>query len=290
MSQNDKVIITCALTGVLTNPKLHRVPVTPEQMALEARRAFDSGAAIVHVHCRNQDPDLGHLPSFDPDVCDRVISAIKNAVPEIIINLSTGIMGMDISGPTACIKRIRPEYAACNAGTLNYLKIKNDGAWAWPPLVFDNPVEKIQGFLDVMQETGTRPEFECFDTGHVRSIALFEKNGMVHHPSINFVMGVQSGMPLKPHWLPLLLEEIGPATRWQVTAIGRKDVWPLHRRAAELGGNLRSGLEDTFYLDNGDKVDSNAPLIEALARLAQETGRTVASASEARAIMGFTSY
>lgn len=282
---HKKAIITCALTGVLTNPGKHHVPVTPEEMANEALRACNAGASIVHIHIRNQEPGMGHLPCWDPGVCEKVVNAIKEKVPHIIINLSTGVLGSDISGPLACLNRIRPEYAACNSGSMNYLKVKKDGTWAWPPILFDNPVEKIKSFLETMWACGTRPEFECFDTGHVRSIALFEKAGLAKNPAINFVMGVQSGMPLKSSWLPLLLEEIAPHAHWQVTAIGRADVWKLHRRAAELGGNLRTGLEDTFYLENGGRAASNGPLIEAMAKLAREAGRDIATPAEARQIL-----
>lgn len=285
MSEKNKTIITCALTGVLTDPKKHKVPVTPDEMAEEALRAFNAGASIVHVHVREQETGKGHLPSWNPDVCTSVIQAIKIKVPQMIINLSTGVMGEDISGPIECLIRIKPEIAACNSGTLNYLKLKKDGSWAWPPLVFLNPVEKIQQFLDVMNRIGTRPEFECFDSGHVRSVSLFEKNGMITDPAINLVMGVQSGMPLSPEWLPLLLKEISHKKSWQVTAIGRAEVWKLHRKAAELGANLRSGLEDTFYLENGSLTDSNGPLIEALAKIAKEMGRDVATPNEARQIL-----
>jgi len=284
-----KAVITCALTGVLTDPKQHPVPVTPEEMASEALEAYNAGASIVHVHVRNQEPGKGHLPSWDPDVVESVIIAIKSKVPKIIINLSTGVMTPDISGPTSCLKRIKPEYAACNAGTLNYLKVRKDGSWAWPPLVFENSVEKIQSFLDVMKKTNTRPEFECFDTGHVRSISLFVKNGMVKNPAVNFVMGVQSGMPLKAHWLPLLIEELPEGSPWQVTAIGRQEIWAVHQKTAELGGNLRTGLEASFYLPSGEKAQSNGQMIEALAKTARDAGREIASPEETKTIMGFTS-
>lgn len=282
---NDSVIITCALTGVLTNPQQHPVPVSPHEMAQAARDASNAGASIVHVHVRQQAADLGHLPSWDPQDSADVVAAIRAAVPEMIINLSTGVLGPDISGPAACLRRVCPEYAACNAGTLNYLKAKSDGTWAWPPMVFDNPVAKIQEFLDVMQEVGTRPEFECFDTGHVRSVGMFEATGMAQNPSINLVMGVESGMPADPEWLPLLLRLMKPETHWQVTAIGRQEIWPLHRRCAELGGHLRSGVEDTFYLPDGSKTTGNGPLIESLARIASECGRQIATPAEARKIL-----
>ena len=156
----EKAILTCALTGVLTNPKQHPVPVTPAQMAAEARDAFNAGASIMHVHLRMQEEGFGHMPSWDPDVAETIVNAIREACPGVIINLTTGVVGKDISGPLACIRRVKPEIAACNAGSLNYLKIKEDGNWAWPPMVFDNPVSKVQQFLDVMHECGTHPEFE----------------------------------------------------------------------------------------------------------------------------------
>ena len=178
----DKAIVTCALTGVLTNPEQHPVPVTPEKMAEATEQAFNAGATIVHCHFRDQRPGLGHLPTWDPDIANDIISAIRDRVPEIIINCSTGIVGSDISGPLACLERIKPEMAALNSGSLNYLKTKKNGEWAWPPHLFDNPVEKIQKFLDVMKKLHIVPECECFDTGIVRSVGLFEENGMLEPP------------------------------------------------------------------------------------------------------------
>jgi uncharacterized protein (DUF849 family) len=284
---SDKAIITCALTGVLTDPKRHPVPVSVEEMAAEAKRAFEAGASIMHVHFRRQEPGQGHLPSWDPDVAEAVIGAIRDACPGVIINMSTGVVGADISGPLACLARLRPEIAACNAGTLNYLKTRADGAWAWPPLVFDNAVDKVAAMLEAMAETGTQPEFECFDVGIVRSVGLFVENGMAQAPNYNFVMGVASGMPADTDLLELLTRYIAPGSPWQVTAIGRADIWALHQRAAELGGALRSGVEDTFYLPDGARCRGNGDLIEALAACAQRAGRAVASPEEARAARGF---
>ncbi len=283
----DKAVVTCSLTGVLTNPKQHPVPVTPEEMASAAQQAFNAGATVVHCHFRDQRPGCGHLPTWDPEVVNAIIAAIRERVPEIIINCSTGIPGSDISGPLACLERIKPEMAALNSGSLNYLKTKSNGEWAWPPLLFDNPVEKIRKFLEVMEKHQIVPECECFDTGIVRSVGLFQENGLMKPPvHISLVMGVASGMPAKTSWLPLLVEEMKPGTHWQTIAIGREEIWPLHRKTAELGGNLRTGVEDTFYLPDGSKTTSNGPLIEALVRIIRETGREIATAREAKALMG----
>ncbi|MEO1482855.1 MAG: 3-keto-5-aminohexanoate cleavage protein [Myxococcota bacterium] len=284
---SEKCVVTCALTGVLTDPAQHPVPVTAAEMAASAKDAFNAGAAIMHIHFRDPEPGRGHLPSWDPDVAEEVTGAIREACPGVLVNMTTGVIGPDVSGPLACLERTRPEIAACNAGTLNYLKTRRDGSWAWPPMVFDNPVSKVSGMLEAMDKTGTRPEFECFDVGIVRSVGLYVENGMVGAANYNFVMGVASGMPADPALLELLVGyRTNVDTHWQVTAIGRQDVWPLHQRTAELGGALRTGVEDTFYLPNGEKTSGNGPLIEAIVDCARAAGREIASPAEARAKLG----
>ena len=154
-------------------------------------------------------------------------------------------------------------------------------------MMFDNSVEKVQDFLDAMKDAGTVPEFECFDVGIVRCVGMYRQTGMYAGPlEYNFVMGVASGMPADPELLPILLKLKLPEANWQVTAIGRAEIWPLHRRCAELGGHLRTGLEDTFYRPDGSKVTSNGQLIETMAQYAREAGRTIASPAEARQIFG----
>ena len=283
----DKAILTCALTGVLTNPQQHPVPVTPAQMAAEARDAFNAGASVMHVHLRRQEPGQGHLPSWDPDVAAAVVDAIRAACPGVIINLTTGVVGPDISGPVACLRRVKPEAAACNAGSLNYLKLKEDGSWAWPPMVFDNPVAKVQAMLDVMNELHIHPEFECFDVGIVRSVGMYLRNGLFSGvPELNFVMGVASGMPCDADLLALLPRWLPPGAVWQSTLIGRAEIWPVHQKTAELGGMLRTGLEDSFYLPGGARASGNGVMIEALATCARNAGRGVASPAEARVLLG----
>jgi 3-keto-5-aminohexanoate cleavage enzyme len=282
----DKAVVTCAITGVLTDPAVYPAPVTPEEMARESRRAMDAGASVIHVHFRDLRPGKGHLPSWAPEVATSVIAAIRAACPGVIINQTTGIVGPNIDGPLACLRAVQPEIAALNAGSLNYLKTRADGSWAWPPMLFDNPVEKVEAFLRVMRENAVAPEFECFDTGIVRTAAAIARNaGDTRAPKYNFVMGVESGMPADADLLPILLKLIAPHARWSVTAIGRKEIWPLHARAAELGGDLRTGLEDTIYLPDGARAASNGELIAALGALARAAGREIASPEEARALL-----
>jgi uncharacterized protein (DUF849 family) len=289
LSTQDKVVVTCALTGVLTDPAKFNVPVTPEEMAEATAQAYDAGATAVHCHFRDQREGMGAWPTWEPNAVGDILSAIKQRVPKIIICMSTGVVGNDLSGPLGCLEAFKPEMAACNAGSLNYLKIRKDGSWAWPPILFDNPVEKIKQFLDVMTANNIVPEFECFDTGIVRSVSMYQTNGMFEgDPHLSFVMGVDSGMPANPKLLSILKEELPEKAHWQVIATGpgREKIWNLHRRCLELGGDVRTGLEDTFYLPNGERAQHNGQLVEALAKIVHETGKQIASPTEARQILG----
>ena len=184
-----------------------------------------------------------------------------------------------------CLRAVRPEIGALNAGSLNYLKTRADGAWAWPPMLFDNPVDKIRELSAsaMCGKRGSSPSSSVSTLGIVRTAASIARNyGYDRPPKYNFVMGVESGMPADPELLPILLRFVAAGARWSVTAIGRKEIWPLHRRAAELGGDLRTGLEDTIYLPDGSRAASNGDLVKALVAIAREAGRAIASPEEAR--------
>lgn len=278
----EKAIVTCAITGVLTDPSQHPVPVTPKEMAASAKEAYNAGASCMHIHFRQQAPGKGHLMSWEPDIALAIADAIRDACPDVILNFTSGTIGRDQQGPIACIRAGRPEIAACNAGSLNYLKVKSNGRWAWPPMLFQNTVEKIEELLAVMKDSNTRPEFECFDTGIVRAVGMYSDVGIIDYPYYNLVMGVASGMPADPQLLPIVLKYLKPGCQWQTTVIGRQEIWPVHRKTAELGGHLRTGVEDTFYLPNGEKASGNGQLIEALVAVAENAGRAIASPQEAR--------
>ena len=260
---SDKAIVTCALNGVLTDPRQHKVPVTPDEMAQAAKSAFNAGAsrhAYSSAASGGRTPAISHpgIPCFSAR-CKTPFGRRAPASSSITRPASSAHSHHAL----ACVRETRPDMAACNAGSLNYLKVKADNSWAWKPMLFDNPVEKIQAYIDVMKEAGKFPEFECFDVGIVRCVEMYSRTGMYSGPlQYNFVMGVASGMPADPDLLPILLRLKVPEANWQVTAIGRGEIWPLHQLCAELGGHLRTGLEDTFYLGDGTKVTSNGKLVE----------------------------
>ena len=308
-ASRDKVVVTCSINGVLTDPTKFSVPVTPEEMATSCQQAYDAGATVAHIHFRDQGEGRGHFPTWDPSVAADVAAAIRDRVPEMLLNFTTGTMGDGrnhpdgtfmsafgggemgpCDGPIACLDgpALMPEMAALNSGSLNYLRTKKDNTWAWDPLMFENRVEKIETMVRAMSERGVVPECECFDTGIVRSIRMYEDVGILKAPyNVSLVMGVASGMPCDPRWVPLLAEEINPKTQWQVIAIGRTEVWDTLRAGVELGGNVRTGLEDTFYLPDGTRATCNGELIDALVHMCRQAGREPATAAETREIIGW---
>lgn len=292
---NKKAVVTASLNGVLTDPANFSIPVTPDEMATAAKEAYDAGASVVHIHFRDQRPGKGHLPTWDAQVAADVVAGIRQRCP-VLINLTTGTMGSSgpmgggtlgpTDGPIACLEATSPFMAALNSGSLNYLRTTSQGKWAWSPALFDNPVEKVEKMLLAMRRLNIVPECECFDTGIVRSISMFQTVGMLNKPySVSLVMGVASGMPANPQWLPLLVDELPVGAPWQVIAIGREEVWPLLTRCAELGGNVRTGLEDTFYLPDGSRATSSGQLIAELVRRVRSVGREPATLEETKAIL-----
>ena len=271
---------------MLTNPADYPAPVTPEEMAREAKRAFDEGASVVHVHFRGRSRTWATCPRGSPEVATAIVAAIRDACPGIIVNQTTGVIGDDITGPLKCLAAVRPEIAALNAGSLNYLEDarRRDLGLAAAAVRQSGRQDPQVSPGDARQ--GIEPEFECFDLGMVRTAAAIARNcGYDGPPKYNLVMGVESGMPADPELLPYLMRFVAAGARWSVTAIGRKEIWPLHRRAAELGGDLRTGLEDSIQLPDGSRAASNGDLVRELVAIARETGRAIASPEEARAAL-----
>jgi len=303
----DKAVVSASLNGVLTDPARFNVPVTPEELGQAAYEAHGEGASVVHVHFRDQGAGRGHLPTWEPTVARRIAEEIRRRAPGVLVNFTTGTFGGEAGssfsggplgptgGPIACLEAGRPEMAALNSGSLNYLKATEAGQWAWKPMLFDNHPDKVSTMMRAMARLNVVPECECFDTGIVRSVAMYQSVGMLpaeqSKVNVSFVMGVASGMPADPAWLPLLVRELEPVrgAQWQVIAIGGPDrVWPLLRAACELGGNVRSGLEDHFYLPDGKRARTSGELVAALVKMLREAGREPASLDEARAMVGAT--
>lgn len=279
MALEDKVIITCALSGVLANrDQCPHIPYTPVEIADEAKRAWDAGATVVHIHGRTDDGG----PSWELETFRQIKEEIRKRCP-IILNFSTGTMDDDISMQAAIIRELKPEIAALNMGTMNYAKYSAKRKQFVFDMVFPNTFGKIEQFLDVMNEAGVKPELECFDAGHTNSVWPLYDMGKLKKPTqYSFIMGVLGGLPTSIEALQLQKQTIPPGSTWEVIGIGREQ-WRFVASALVLGGNIRVGLEDNFYLPSGTMASSNGELVEHAARLVELTGRQVATIDEARA-------
>jgi uncharacterized protein (DUF849 family) len=277
----DKVVVTCALTGVLANRnQCPAIPYTPLEIAEEAKRAYDAGAAVVHIHARNPDGS----PTFEPRVFAEIKAEIRKRCP-IILNFSTGTIFDDVSQQIAYLQESRPEIGALNMGTMNYAKYSESKKQFVFDMVFPNPYRKIIRLLEAMNDAGVKPELECFDTGHTAGIQPLLHMGVLREPyQFSFIVNVLGGIPPLIESLQLQTKIMPPGSEWSVIAISHGH-WRMLASALVLGGHIRTGLEDHFYLPNREMARSNGEMVEVAVRLARDIGREPATVEEARTIL-----
>jgi len=275
-------IVTCALSGVVADRRqCAAIPYTPEEYAAEARRAYEAGAAVVHIHARHPDGS----PSHEVEDYRAIYEAVTAACP-VIINFSTGAIGIPVEKKTAPIRAIRPAIGALNMGSMNYAKYHPGRREFVFEFVFANPFHEIIAILNAMNEARTRPELECFDLGHVASAFPLMDLGLLQPPlDFSLILGVLGGAPVTTRALLAMVETLPAGAEWQVIGIGR-DQWRLVAAAIGLGGNVRVGLEDNFHLPDGRMVSSNAELVAQAVRMIRDQGREVASIEDCRARLG----
>ena len=275
------VVISAALTGVLaTREQCPAIPYTPKEIADEAKRATDAGAAIVHIHART--PEGG--PDWTVDTFAEILAEVRSRT-SVIINFSTGAVGVPAEERVAHIRELRPDIGALNMGSMNYAIYSEKKKTFYHDHVFANPFKDIRFFLEAMNSAGVRPELECFDTGHIANTAPLIDLGVLRAPyQFSLIMGVLGGIPGSTRHLVNQVDTLPPGSHWQVIGIGLNQ-WPLVAAAIAMGGNVRVGLEDNFYVEAGSMAKSNADLVEKAVRLARDEGREVASVEQARQIL-----
>jgi 3-keto-5-aminohexanoate cleavage enzyme len=276
---SDQVIISCALTGAVTAKQLcPAIPYTPVEIAEEARRAYEAGAAIVHVHART---DHG-LPTWEPATFAQIRDEIAKRCP-VLINWSTGGAG-PMKERVEHLKS-RPHIAALNMGSMNYAKWRAQKKSFAFNFVFANSFDDIIAFAKAIRDAGAKPEMECFDTGHVYSHTVLADLGLLEKPyHFSFIMGVLGGIPASARHLAFQASNIPAGSRWKVIGISREQ-WPLCMAALSLGGDIRVGLEDNFYLPNGEMAKSNGELVASAVEMVKLAGRTVASVADVRSLL-----
>ncbi|HYM45680.1 MAG TPA: 3-keto-5-aminohexanoate cleavage protein [Solirubrobacteraceae bacterium] len=288
---SDPVVITCAISGVLANrEQCPAIPYTPEEYAAEARRIVDEGGVMIHIHARKPDGS----PSFEVEDYKAITDAIRAEVGDAaIINHSTGAVGVSVEKRVAYLRECRPEVAALNMGSMNYAKYSRSRKDFVFKMVFANPFEEIIELLRAMNELHIKPEHECFDIGHVGSLAPLIDMGVLRTPlHVDCIMGVVGGIPPSARNLAAMVDNIpaiasggGVRSHWGVIGISREQ-WLLVAAALTLGGSVRVGLEDNLYLPDGAMARSNGELIAQARRMAEEIGRRPATVAEARGLLG----
>jgi 3-keto-5-aminohexanoate cleavage enzyme len=288
MSQfSDPVVISCSISGVIANrDQCPAIPYTPEEYAAEARRAVDEGASQIHIHARKPDG----TPSYEVEDFQAITEAILAEVGDVIVNYSTGAIGISMEKRIEYLRACKPDVAALNMSSMNYAKYSRRRKDFVFKAVFENSFDTIIEFLTAMKEIGIKPEHECFDSGHVANLDPLVDMGLLEPPlQISLVMGVTGGIRPTPRNVTLMSDQIpgGPEgpNQWQVIGISR-DQWKLLASSLVLGGNVRAGVEDNLYLPNGEMCRSNGDLIAKARQMAEDVGRRAASVAEARELLG----
>jgi 3-keto-5-aminohexanoate cleavage enzyme len=277
----DLCVVTCALSGVLASRKqCPGIPYTPVEIAEEAKRAYDAGAAAVHIHARNDDGS----PTFSPAVFASIKAEIQRRCP-VILNFSTGTILEDVTEQCTYIRESKPQIAALNMGTMNYSKYSAKRKAFDFDMVFPNTYGKIIKLLAAMNEAGVKPELECFDTGHTAGVRPLLDIGVLKEPlQFSFIVNVLGGIPATVESLQLQTKIMPAGSEWEVIGISHGQ-WRMLATALVLGGNIRCGLEDHLYLPGGEMAKSNGDLVEVAVRMVRDVGRRPATVEEARKIL-----
>ena len=284
MSLEDPAIITCSISGAIANrEQCPAIPYTPTEYAAEARRIVDEGGVHIHIHARRPDG----TPSCEVEDFRAITEAIKGEIGDAaIINFSTGTVGVSVEKRIAYLREVRPEVAALNMGSMNYAKYSAARKDFVFKMVFENSFDEIIELLGAMNELGIRPEHECFDVGHVGSLAPLVDMGVLHEPlHVDLVMGVTGGIPPTARNLAMMADNVPAGAHWGVIGISRVQ-WMLVAAALTLGGSIRVGLEDNLYLPGGEMAKSNGELVARARRMCEDVGRRAATVDEARAMLG----
>jgi uncharacterized protein (DUF849 family) len=285
VSLDDPVVIACAISGSLADrEQCPAIPYTPQEYAAEARRIVDAGGVHIHIHARSPDGS----PSYEVEDFAAIHGAIRAEVGnDAILNFSTGTVGVSLEKRLAYLRAVRPEVAAVNVGSMNYAKYSRSQRRFVFEMVFANPFAEILQLLEEIRALGIVPEHECFDLGHVGSLApLLEMGALADRVHVDFVMGVLGGVPPTARNLAAMADNLPPGDHhWGVIGISRPQ-WTMLAAALALGGSVRVGLEDNLYLPDGRMATSNGELVEQARAMTEGAGRRPATVAEARALLG----
>jgi 3-keto-5-aminohexanoate cleavage enzyme len=270
----DPCIISVAITGSVPRKKDNpAVPITVPEQIDSTHAAYEAGAALVHVHVRNDD----ETPSSDPEKFARLQEGIRRHCPDMIIQFSTGGRGRALDQRGAMLY-LQPDMASLATGSVNF-----------PTIVYENPPDFVRSLAKTMLDDGIKPEIEVFDLAMLYNTADLVAEGLIAAPPhVQFVFGVKHALPARREILEFEVAQLRallPGATWTAAGIGRNQL-EVNRWSLELGGHCRTGLEDNVRWDKTTLATSNAQLVKRVAELCGEYGRPVARAVEARQILG----
>ncbi|HDP24029.1 MAG TPA: hypothetical protein ENN34_01165 [Deltaproteobacteria bacterium] len=283
-AMSHKVIITAALSGAATmknqNPN---VPYTPKEFAEEAAKCYKAGAAMVHVHAREE----SGMATHEHDKIKATHDAIKDKTPELIVNLSSAVgMGKTPEQRISQIIHVKPEMASLNTNTMNFSIVERKTGKIFLDYVFENTFTMLQDFGRAMEENGVKPEIECYDMGGLDNTLIIMKQGFFTFPiNFNFVWGVAGGQSFRPDAFIAMKNALPPNANYTTCGVGT-DEFPCITLSCMLGGHMRVGLEDNIRTPKGDLAKGSFELVEWAVRIAEIFGREPATPDEAREIMG----
>ncbi len=301
MAAARKVVITCAVTGSIHTPTMTPyLPITPDEIAQAAIGASEAGAAIIHLHAR--DPKDGR-PTPDPEVFMQFLPRIKQS-SDAVLNITTGGgAGMTVAERLAGALRAKPEMATCNMGSMNFglypmLGKYKEFKYDWEPkhlensrdFIFRNTFKDIEHVMkDLGEGCGTRFEFECYDVGHLYTLAHFLERGIVKPPLfVQTIFGILGGIGADTenvaHMKRIADKLFGDQYVWSVLAAGRHQM-SFVTLAAIMGGNVRVGLEDSIYVGKGQLAKSNAEQVSRIRTILENLSLEIATPKEARAML-----
>lgn len=279
----NKIIVTAAVTGsVYTPDATPHLPITPEQIADEAVRSWEAGAAIAHLHAR--DPETG-MPSADLELYREIVERIRKRC-DIIIQITTGgFLTMSFEQRTATIPALKPEMASFNMGSMNFLVPNRPETKS---AIFANTFTDLENLVALFKENGVKPEHEIYDPGMLFNTRMLVKEGLIEEPvHLDFVMGIRGGIQATPKnllFLKELADEYFNDYTWTVCAAAQHE-FPMVTMGMIMGGNPRVGMEDNIFVSRGVLAKSNAELVEKTVRIARELGKEPANPDEAREIL-----
>lgn len=270
MNGSGMAVLTAALTGpIATKADNPALPTTPQEIAEAARGAHEAGAAVVHVHVRDDDGK----PTAAPEVARKTVGLIEDVCPALV-QLSTGV-GLEVPfEEREKLVEVGPRMATLNVASMTF----GSGE-------FRNPPDGVRRLAARMRELGVKPELEVYDTGHLDAALALLKEDLLEEPlQVSFVLGVSGGMGASPANLVHMVARLPENTTWQVISVGRSNL-AMTAMGLAMGGNARTGMEDTLYLRRGTKANSNAELVERLASLTRALERPLAGVEEAEALL-----